>query len=80
MSQYWSGGESFFKFFEGFPAFQTEVPNNPFSSQMCEQNHDIGIVKNESLIKVGKSEKGLNVLDFAQFWPFLYGLDLVIGH
>ena len=45
-----------------------------------EQNHDIRVVKNESPVKVCKSEKRLNVLDFAQFRPFLDGLDLVIGH
>ena len=72
--------KAFFEGFKGFPAFQSEVPNNPFSSQTCEQNRDIGIVKNESPIKVGKSEKGLDVLDFAWFRPFLDGLDLVISH
>ena len=80
MSQYWSSDEGFFEGFKGFPAFWSEVPNNPFSSQMCEQNCDIGVVKNESLIKVGKFEKGLDVLDFAWFRPFLDGLDLVISH
>ena len=43
-------------------------------------NCDIRVVKNKSPIKVSKSEKGLNVLDFAQFGPFLDGLDLIIGH
>ena len=80
MSQYWSSGEGFFQHFEGFPAFWSEIPNNSFSSQMCEWNHNIRAVKNESLIKISKSEKGLNVLDFAWFGPFLDGLDLVIGH
>ena len=80
MGQYRSGGESFFEHFEGFPAFRSEVPNNSFSSQMHEQNRDIGVVKNESLIKISKSKKGLNVLDFVWFRPFLDDLDLVIGH
>ena len=80
MSQYWGRGKGFLEGFEGFPAFQSEVPSDPLSSQTCEQNCNIRIVKNESPIKISKSEKGLNVLDFAQFRPFLDGLDLVIGH
>ena len=71
MSQYWSGGERFFECFEGFPAFQGEISNKPFSSQTCEQNRYIRVVKNEFLINISESEKGLNVLDFAQFGPFL---------
>ena len=80
MSQYRSGGEGLFECFTGFPAFWGEVPNDSFSSQMRERNHDIRVVKNESLKKVSESEKGLNGLDFAQFRPFLDGLDLLIGH
>ena len=80
MSQYWGCGKGLFEGFEGFPAFWSEVPSNPLSSQTCEQNCNIGIVKNESPINICKSEKGLNVLDFAWFGPFLDGLDLVIGH
>ena len=80
MSQNQSSGEGFFEHFKEFPAFQGEIPNNSFPSQMREQNHNIEVVKYESLVKVCKSEKGLNVLDFAWFRPFLDGLDLVIGH
>ena len=80
MSQYQSGGEGFFEHFEGFPAFQSEISNNSFSNQMHKQNCDIGVVKNESPVKVCESKKGLNVLNFVQFGPFLDGLDLVIGH
>ena len=76
------GGESegLFECFEGIFAFRGEVPNNSFSGQTCERNCDIGIVKDESLIEVSKSEEGLNILDFVGFRPFLDGLDLVIGH
>ena len=80
MSQYQSGGEAFFECFEGFPAFWNKIPNNFFFSQVCEQNHDIRVVKNESLIEICKSEEGLNVLDFAQFGACLDGLDLVVSH
>ena len=68
MSQYRGCGKGFYEGFEGFPAFWSEVPSNPLSIQTCERNCNIGIVKNEFLIKICKSEKGLNVLD------------LVIGH
>ena len=47
---------------------------------MHEWNHDIRVIKNEYLVKFCEYEEGLNVLDFAQFWPFLDGLDLVISH
>ena len=57
MSQCWSGGEGFFERFEGFPAFWSEIPNNSFSSQTCKWNHDIGVVKNQSLIEVCESKK-----------------------
>ena len=80
MSQYWGHGEGLFEGFKKFPAFWSEVPSDPLSSQTREWNCNIGVVKNESSIKVCKSEKGLNVLDFARFGPFLDGLDLVIGH
>ena len=79
MSQYQGHGKDLIDGFEGFPAFQSEVPSDPLSSQMCEWNCNIGVVKNESPIKICKSEKGLNVLDFAWFRPFLDGLDLVIS-
>ena len=80
MSQYCGRGKGLFEGFEGFPTFQSEVPSDPLSSQTCERNCNIGIVKNESPIKICKSEKGLDVLDFVQFGPFLDGLDLIIGH
>ena len=80
ISLYQSSGESFFECFKGFLSFQGEIPNNPFSSQTCERNHDIGVVKNNSLIKISEYKKGLNVLDFVWVRQFLDGLDLVISH
>ena len=80
MSQYQSSSEGFFECFEGVSAFGGEVPSNSFSGQTREQNHDIGVVKDESPIEVSKPEEGLNILDFAWFGPFLDGLDLVVGH
>ena len=80
VGQYRGHGKGLFEGFKGFPAFRSEVPSDPLSSQTHERNCNIGVVKNESSIKVCKSEKGLNVLDFVWFGPFLDGLDLVIGH
>ena len=80
MSQYRDCVKGLFEGFEGFSAFWSEVPGDPFSSQMCEKNCNIRVVKNESPIKICKSEKGLNVLDFAWIRPFLDGLDLVISY
>ena len=36
MGQYQIGVEGFFECFEGFPAFWSDIANNPFSSQTCE--------------------------------------------
>ena len=69
MSQYWGRGKGLFEGFEGFSAFWSEVPSNPLSSQMRERNCNIGVVKNESSIKISESEKGRNVLDFVWFRP-----------
>ena len=49
MSQYQCSGEGLLEDFKRFPAFQSEIPNNSFSSQMCEQNCDIGVVENDSM-------------------------------
>ena len=43
MSQYWGCGKGLFEGFEGFSAFWSEVPSNPLSSQMREQNCNIGV-------------------------------------
>ena len=80
MSQYWCGCKGLLECFEVFPGLWSEVPNNSFSSNMHEWNCDIRVVKNESPVKICESRKGLNVLDFSWFRPFLDGLDLVIGH
>src|SRR5467141_4273429 len=47
---------------------------------MCEWNGDFGISVNETTVKVGKTEEGLNVLDFSGFIPILDYLDFVLGH
>src|SRR5882724_8693558 len=47
---------------------------------MREWNGDFGISENESSVKVGKTEKGLNIFDFLGFGPILDYLDFVRGH
>src|SRR5467141_3815864 len=47
---------------------------------MRECNSDFGICVNETMVKVGETEEGLNVLDFLGFWPILDYLDFVLGH
>src|SRR5467141_3103792 len=47
---------------------------------MRECNSDFGICVNETMVKVGETEEGLNVLDFSGFRPILDYLDFVLGH
>ena len=43
-------------------------------------NNDVGVVVNESVVKVLESEEGLNVLNFLQFRPIGNGLNFLCGH
>src|SRR5882672_9950249 len=43
-------------------------------------NCDFRISVNETMVEVGETKEGLNVLDFLRFGPILDNLDLVWGH
>ena len=45
-----------------------------------EGNDNVGVVVDESMVKVRKSKEGLNVLNFPQFWPIGNGLNFLCGH
>src|SRR5882672_1884492 len=57
-----------------------KVPRGTLSGKTCEWNGDFGISINETMVEVGKTEEGLNVLDFSGFRPILDYLDFVLGH
>jgi len=48
--------------------------------QVGERNNNVGVIMNEAMVEVGKSEERLDVLDFAGFWPVLNSLDLLQRH
>ena len=45
------------------------MPRNTLAGEMRERNGASGVSVNETTIEVGEKEEGLNVLDFAWFWP-----------
>src|SRR5882672_8427032 len=57
-----------------------KVPRGTLAGKTHEWNGDFGISINETMIKVGETEEGLNVLDFLGFRPILDYLDFVLGH
>src|SRR5467141_3001883 len=57
-----------------------KVPRGTLVGKTCERNSDFGISVNETMIEVGETEEGLNVLDFSGFRPMLDYLDFVLGH
>src|SRR5882672_2527903 len=57
-----------------------KVPRGTLVGKTRERNGDFGISVNEMTVKVGKTEEGLNVLDFSGFRPILDYLDFVVGH
>src|SRR5882672_1190309 len=57
-----------------------KVPRGTLVGKTREWNGDFGISVNETTVKVGEIEEGLNVLDFSRFRPILNYLDFVLGH
>src|SRR5882672_6435787 len=57
-----------------------KVQGGTLVGKMYKWNGDFGISVNETMVEVGETEEGLNVLDFLRFGPILDNLDLVWGH
>ena len=57
-----------------------EFPRSVFAGKLHEGNDDVGVVVDESMVKVHKSEEGLNVLNFLRFWPIRNGLNFLCRH
>ncbi|KIM65148.1 hypothetical protein SCLCIDRAFT_113418, partial [Scleroderma citrinum Foug A] len=58
----------------------SEFPRSVFAGKPCEGNNDVGVVVDESTVKVHESEEGLNVLNFPQFQPIGNGLNFLCRH
>src|SRR5882672_10695544 len=57
-----------------------KVPGGTLAGKMHKRNCDFRISVNEMTVEIGKTEEGLNILDFLRFRPILDNLDLVWGH
>src|SRR5882724_7679744 len=75
-----SCSESLFKCFKGRMALIRKVPGGTLVGKMHKWNSDFGISINEMKVEIGKTEEGLDILDFPGFQPVLDDLDFVWGH
>ena len=61
-------------------AIVIEVPWVIFACKPGERNHDVRIVLNKTVVEIGKSKEGLDVLDFTWFRPIADNADLCRVH
>ncbi|KIM63316.1 hypothetical protein SCLCIDRAFT_117979, partial [Scleroderma citrinum Foug A] len=57
-----------------------EFPRSVFAGKPHEGSNNVGVVVDESVVKVCESEEGLNVLNFPRFQPIGNGLNFLCGH
>jgi len=72
--------KAFFKCFKGRIALIGKVPGGTLEGKMHKWNSDFRISINEMMVEIGKTEEGLDILDFLGFQPVLDDLDFVWGH
>ena len=65
---------------EGRTTLISEVPRNTLTGETREWNSDSWVTIDETMIEVGETKEGLNVLDFTWFWSILDNLNFVLGH
>ena len=80
MSEDRSRSESLLQEVESRATVVSEFPRSVFVGKPRERNDDVGVVMNETTVEVRKSEEGLNVLNFPQFWPVRNGLNFLHRH
>src|SRR5882672_4442294 len=80
MGKDWSCSESLFKCFKGGTALIGKVPGGTLAGKMHKWNCDFGISINQTMVEVGETKEGLNILDFPRFGPILDKLDLIRGY
>ena len=71
MSKDWGRSESKFKLIECISALLGEISGEAFACEPSEWDSDGRISINKSLVKVCKTEEGLDVADFARFGPIV---------
>jgi len=57
-----------------------EGPRNLFAGEAGKQEDDVRVMVDKSLVEVGKSKEGLNVLNFSGLRPILDDFDLGLVH
>jgi len=57
-----------------------EDPGSIFPGEPGKWDHNVGVIKNELAVEVGKSQEGLNVLYLTRFRPIRDGLYFVQRH
>jgi len=75
-----SGGEGLLQEVKGGATVLTKIPRNVFAGKPRERYDNVGVVENEAMVEVRKTEEGLDVLHLAGFWPVGDGFDFVGGH
>ena len=56
------------------------LPGFTFSSEQVERSYDVGEIRNELSIKVGKSSERPDPFDGGRGFPFLYGIKFLFIH
>jgi len=75
-----SGGEGLLQEVKGRATILTKIPRNVLAGKPHERYDDVGVVENEVMVKIRKTEEGLDVLHLAGFWPVGDGFDFVGRH
>ncbi|KIN94458.1 hypothetical protein M404DRAFT_168173 [Pisolithus tinctorius Marx 270] len=65
---------------EGRVTLLRKVPRSTLLCEVSEQNNDVGVVINESLIEICKAKERLDVLHLLQVRPVMDCLSLLSGH
>ena len=80
MSKDRSRGEGLLQEVKGRATILTKIPRNVLAGKLCERYNNVGVVENEVMVKIRKTEEGLDVLHLAGFWPVGDGFDFVGRH
>ena len=65
----WLFGEFLFQFVKGFLTRRSPFPFLALLSKVNEWASYVGVVSNESLVIIGKSQKQSNIFDLGGGWP-----------
>ena len=54
----------------------SKVPRNTLAGQLGKRNHNVGIIRNEAVVKISEAKKRLNFFNLAGLRPILNSLNL----